>query len=101
MFLASPQLPFVEPELHPLPDVPEQPQEEPTPHFDPPELIVVEEFEEPEFVPLEPPTIPAAPVAPRFGKPQVCVFGEGDNACGERREGFGEFYNFVLLKSTN
>jgi len=65
------QLPFVEPELTALPEVPDQPLEEPTPHFNPPEQIVVDNFEEEEFVQLEPPTIPAAPVAPKFGKPQV------------------------------
>uniref|UniRef100_A0A7S3VL70 Uncharacterized protein n=1 Tax=Dunaliella tertiolecta TaxID=3047 RepID=A0A7S3VL70_DUNTE len=64
------ELPFVEPELMVLPDVPEQPHEEPTPQYHPPELIVMDAFEEEEFVPLEPPTIPAAPVAPKFGKPQ-------------------------------
>lgn len=33
--------------------------------------VAIETLEEPEFVHLEPPTIPAMPVAPKFGKPQV------------------------------
>jgi len=93
------QVPFVEPEQVPLPEVPEQPHEEPTPHFHPPELIPMEEFKEEEFVHLEPPTIPAAPIAPKFGKPQVCPAkctvlvqggvgaGEGGGCCFEQEAG--------------
>eukprot|EP00967_Tisochrysis_lutea_P102616 scaffold154613_cov17-Tisochrysis_lutea.AAC.2 len=72
-----------------LPDVPEQPHEEPTPQYHPPELIVMDAFEEEEFVPLEPPTIPAAPVAPKFGKPQVCF----PKRLGKERKGS----DFLLL----
>lgn len=32
------QLPFIEPEYHPLPDVPDAPMEEALPHFFPPEV---------------------------------------------------------------
>ncbi|KAL6753098.1 hypothetical protein V8C86DRAFT_2438700 [Haematococcus lacustris] len=64
------QVPFLEPDYLELPDVPDMAREERLPIFFPPELMVQEPFDEPEFIAPEPPTITAAPQAPVFGKPQ-------------------------------
>ncbi|GFR44718.1 hypothetical protein Agub_g6041 [Astrephomene gubernaculifera] len=64
------EVPFVEPDYLPVPNVPPAPKEEPPPVFIPPEFLQLDPLQEPQYIDPAPPVLSEQPRPPAFGQPK-------------------------------